>query len=192
MIIGIIPAVKENFKNQFEFIVEEKLIIYLKKVFPKCKIKILFEKEVINFQFLVISGGNDLIKHYPISKNLTRASLNNYYFNLAKNKKLPVLGICHGAHFIADKYQAKINKSNKHVGYHKIQILNGARIEVLSHHNYVIKKVSKRFEILANAEDNTVELFKIKKMKVLGIVWHPERQKKFNNFEKNLIKKLCI
>lgn len=191
MIIGIIPKIRENYKDQIEFSIDEKLIQYLKKIFPKSKFEILIEKKIKKLGLLVISGGNDLTKHNLAKKNLRRASLNNYFFHLAKKKRLPILGICHGAHFLANQYGAHISKSSKHVGFHQIQTLSGKKIRILSHHNYVIKKISKKFEVLALAMDKTIELFQSKKMKILGIMWHPERQKKLNKFETNLIKKIC-
>ena len=39
MIIGIVPSVIEKYKNQLDFNIEEKLIVFLKKSIPKIKIK---------------------------------------------------------------------------------------------------------------------------------------------------------
>ena len=36
--------------------------------------------------------------------------------------------------------------------------------------------------------DNSIESFKHNKHKILGIMWHPEREKKFKDFDKKLIK----
>ena len=63
---------------------------------------------------------------------------------------------------------------------------------VLSHHNYVIPRLSSNFKILALAKDKTIEFFKLKNKKIYGVIWHPERQKKITKFEKNLFKKICI
>ena len=88
MIIGIIPKIRENYKDQIEFSIDEKLIQYLKKIFPKSKFEILIEKKIKKLGLLVISGGNDLTKHNLAKKNLRRASLNNYFFHLAKKEKV--------------------------------------------------------------------------------------------------------
>ena len=45
-------------------------------------------------------------------------------------------------------------------------------------------------EILGQSLDNNVECFKHKKLKQLGIMWHPERYKVFRNFDLDLITKL--
>ena len=48
MIIGIIPAVKEKFKNQLELSIELKLLSFIKNLHPKSQIKILYEKKKRN------------------------------------------------------------------------------------------------------------------------------------------------
>ena len=192
MIIGIIPAVKEKFKNQLELSIELKLLSFIKNLHPKSQIKILYEKKKEKFDYLIISGGNDLIKHKSDLRNVTRDKLNNFYHKIASTKKIPILGICHGAHFLANKHGALFKKSKKHIGSHQILFFNKKKRIVLSHHNYVISRLSSNFKILALAKDGTIEFFKLKNKKIYGVIWHPERQKKTSKFEKNLFKKICI
>ena len=56
---------------------------------------------------------------------------------------------------------------------------------------YAINDLPKKFNIIGLADDNTIELFKLKK-KYFGIMWHPERQKKISKIEKNLLKKYVV
>jgi len=192
MIIGIIPAVKKKFKNQLELSIEPKLLSFIKSLHPKSKIKILYEKKKEKFDYLVISGGNDLIKHKLDLRNITRNKLNNFHHKIASANKIPILGICHGAHFIANKHGALFKKSKNHVGSHQISFFNGKKKIILSHHKYVISRLSSNFKILALAKDKTIEFFKLKNKKIYGVIWHPERQKKISKFEKNLFKRICI
>ena len=63
MKIGIIPRIRIFNKNQIEYCVEEKLIVFLNKIYRNNSIVFLNEiKKNNNFQILIISGGNDLIK----------------------------------------------------------------------------------------------------------------------------------
>ena len=48
--------------------------------------------------------------------------------------------------------------------------------------------MSKR-KILSISKDKSIEGIKSKKEKILGIMWHPEREKKFNSFNKKNFKK---
>ena len=190
MIIGIIPKITEKYKDQFEFSLEIKLISFLNKVFPRTKIKTLFNVNIKEkFDILIISGGNDLISHKKLKNNSMRNKLNNFYFSQALKSNLPIIGICHGAHFIASKYNGKFKKTNSHVGTHKIFYENTSAT-IISHHNYKIQKISKKAEILALADDKSIELFKIKNKKIYGIVWHPERQKKIDLLGKKIFKNI--
>jgi GMP synthase-like glutamine amidotransferase len=47
--------------------------------------------------------------------------------------------------------------------------------------------INSKFEILGVAEDNTVELIKLKRKKIYGMMWHPERQS-YKNFQTDLKK----
>ncbi len=191
MIIGIVPSVIEKYKNQLDFNIEEKLIIFLKKIFPKSKLKILINNDEKKINYLIISGGNDLVNFKLNKRNLLRYKLTNFYYNLAIKKKIPIVGICYGAQFIAFRNQAKIVKTKNHVGTHWVFFSDKKKRKFLSHHNYAINDLPKKFDIIGLADDNTIELFKLKKKNILGIMWHPERQKKISKIEKNLLKKIC-
>ena len=176
MIIGIIPKIVEKYENQLEISVELNLLNFLNKVFNNPKIEILSKKNNINFDLLIISGGNDLPNLKRNKANKYRNNLNNFFFSKAFKENLPVIGICLGAQFIAKKYRCKFKKKN-HVGSHKI-IYQNKKIKVNSYHNYVITKFSKDIKPLALADDNTLEYFEIKNKRITGIIWHPERNKK--------------
>ena len=195
MKIGIVPKISEPYKNQFEFTVDLKLINFLKQVFKKSEIVTLNQfnkKEKINL--LILQGGNDLVYFNKKIKNIIREKYNNYYFNFAQKKRIPTLGICLGAQFIAKKYNSILIKKH-HVGDHAITfsetaILKNTKLPKTtnSYHNYVIKKLGKRFIKFAIAKDKSIEAFISSNKKILGIMWHPERFKKIRNFDKKIVK----
>ena len=65
---------------------------------------------------ILLSGGNDINKNslrYKIEKRLT---------DISKNKKIPLLGICHGLQFINFIEKGTLKKIKNHVGVnHKIR-----------------------------------------------------------------------
>ena len=83
---------------------------------------------------------------------------------------------------------AKLSKSNKHVGNHKV-IYRNKKITVNSFHNYTIKS-KKNMSWTIDAEDKSTEFFKIKNKKIFGVIWHPERYNKIRNLDKLLLKKI--
>ena len=193
MKIGIIPSIKELYKNQFEYCVDTKLIKLLTSIFKVSEIEILFNiKKKNNFNFVCISGGNDILKFSKNKRNLIRYKLDKYYYDLCKKNKIPVLGICHGAQFISSQEKSLIIKK-KHLGSHLIKFnKNNLKLKnryVNSFHNFVIKNLGNNLESLAYAHDKTIECFFHKKKKILGIMWHPERRTKISQSDIKLIKK---
>ena len=60
------------------------------------------------------------------------------------------------------------------------------KFKVNSYHNFVIeeKNLDKDLEVIARGFDDTIEFFKHKKYKIYGVMWHPEREKNYNNLNK--------
>jgi gamma-glutamyl-gamma-aminobutyrate hydrolase PuuD len=188
MIIGIIPKILQTYKNQFEISVETNLLKYVKKIFPQSEIKILHDKESCKLNLLIISGGNTIQDFATKKEDFLRFRLDNYHYKMCKKKNIPILGLCHGAMFISKQNKGQLSLK-KHVGTHNVTI-NKKKHSVNSYHNIIISKISKNFEIIATAEDNSIEAFINKKLKILGIMWHPERHNNIKRFDSDLIKKL--
>lgn len=141
---------------------------------------------------IIISGGNNVIQKKKQDK--IRYNMTLKYFLFGLKNKIPILGICYGAQFIASYYNFKINRISNHVGnkhfvYDKYK--KNKRL-VNSYHNYAIKfKKSKYLEPLFFDNKNNIESFKIKNKNIAGIMWHPEREKKINPLDIKIIKNLC-
>ena len=130
-------------------------------------------KSSLSIKGIILSGGPNVNKNslrYKIQKQLT---------NISKNKKIPLLGICHGLQFINCLEGGSLKKINNHVQiHHKIKSNDDYPLKVNSYHQYGIKKLGRNFEIIAYSQDNQIEAIKNKKHKWLGWMWHPERDKK--------------
>lgn len=136
---------------------------------------------------LVLSGGNDLVKlggHTP-ERDKTEELLLNY----ALRKKIPLLGICRGAQYIASHIaEAEFVKDDAHAG--KRHIVSGQiEREVNSFHNFKITALkNQEFDILARAKDNSIEAFRHRSYPILGLMWHPEREEVPDEYDVILIK----
>lgn len=140
-------------------------------------------KSSIRINGIILSGGPNVNKNslrYKIQKQLT---------NISKKKKIPLLGICHGLQFINCIEGGSLKKINNHVKIdHKIKSKDDYPSKVNSFHEYGIKKLGRNFEIIAYAIDGNIEAIKHKKYNWLGWMWHPEREKRFNEDLKNIAK----
>ncbi len=194
MNILIVPKIYCRFKDQIEYSVEKKLLIFIKKIFPNSNIQIAFKKSIYKKTRLIIfSGGNNIISFSKKKEDIERNKIDNYFFKYGIKKKLPIFGICHGTQYLAKRFGCKFKKTKNHVGNHFVKIIDNQAKKykqlVNSYHNIIITKKSKNIDILALCDDSSIEAFRHKKLNVGGIIWHPERFKKFKNRDINLIKK---
>lgn len=186
--IYVIPSIKSYYNNQFEISVDLKLINFLNKFYKK-KVKVISQKSKLDKEckLLVISGGNSLYKISKKKKDLIRYKFDNFYLKKALKKKIPILGICYGAQFIASFFNSKIELVKNHVGKHFI-IYNKKKYEVNSYHNHAIIKLGKKLKQTTNTSDKTIESFSYKSKKIIGVMWHPERYVKIKNLDKLILK----
>lgn len=124
---------------------------------------------------IVLSGGNDLNQYPP--RDLLEENL--LYF--AAKHSLEVLGVCRGMQ-VMNKFQGgHLVEITGHVSTKHNLIGNWAsehcEREVNSFHKYAITKdtLGKNLEILAWTDDGSIEAFRHKSNKWLGLMWHPER-----------------
>ena len=190
MNILIIPTIREIYKNQFEFCADVRLINFFKKIFKNSSIEIYNLETKKNYDLIILSGGNNSI--FKNSADQLRNKINNSIYRFSLKKNIAILGICHGAHYLAKKNGFKIKKKNNHIGYHKVIFkINKIRFKktVNSYHNETIEfKIKSNTNIFGLAEDKSIESFHIKEKKILGIMWHPERYNKIKHFDLKLIK----
>ena len=195
MNILIIPTVREVYSNQIEFSVDRKLVNFLRYTFgPNIHIDVFLNKLMKKYNLIILSGGNDLPSIKKSKNNIIRFNIDTKIYNYSLKKKIPLIGICYGAQFISFKNNLKIIKK-KHIGNHKVfftknfNLINKKYIITNSFHNYIITQVKKNIVTLARTNDGSIELFKFDKKKILGIMWHPERNKRFKMIDKKIIKK---
>ena len=195
MKIGIVPSIQEKYKNQFEYSCDVKLIELLPAIFRNCKIELLTANHKIDnkYKLIIISGasGNELIGFSKSKKNILRNKLDYKFFNLSQKFNIPILGICHGAQYLAKKFSSVLKKKN-HVGNHYIHFNKKKKKTIVnSYHTKIITKLGRELISGAKAYDNSIEYFKHHKKKIAGIMWHPERFKKTNKIDINIIRELC-
>ena len=135
---------------------------------------------------IIITGGSD-IGTYP-----KRDKLETKLIHYSIKKKIPLLGVCRGMQLINHYFRGKLDKINNHVRtLHYVKPEDSKKKYLVnSYHNYCIneKRMDKHLRPLyRHTKDSTIEAFVHSKYKLLGIMWHPERQKKIKNFDKKII-----
>tara|TARA_B100000161_G_scaffold199017_1_gene145031 strand:+ start:76 stop:684 length:609 start_codon:yes stop_codon:yes gene_type:complete len=184
--IGITSNLKEYYSGYIDFVdhywlsyfEKKKINYYLIPNKKKISVKILNKTNL-----LIIAGGNDVSNFLKTSR--IRNNIENNLINICLKKNIPILGICRGAQLLNKNLGGKIEKVKNHmrtrhnVFFIKNNILKKKFLNVNSFHSYGIKKngLSKKLNMLANDKDENVEMFISKNKKIIGVMWHPEREK---------------
>ena len=136
---------------------------------------------------IILSGGGDPLKKDQRRKN----EINLIKYSITKN--IPLIGICRGAQVINLFYGGQIKKVKGHVRkFHKIKLDKGKKIKVNSFHDLGFDEnmLGKELISLSKSNDGIVKYFRHKKLNIFGIMWHPERNKKFQNYDLKLFKNI--
>ena len=98
-----------------------------------------------------------------------------------------IIGVCRGKQYKNTYFGGKLKLIKNQAVSHKHKIYNKSKynfpIKVNTFHNYGIpfRYNSKFTKILAVDDEKNVEAFIHLKKKILGIMWHPEREKDLKN-----------
>ena len=140
---------------------------------------------------LILSGGNDLYDVIKLKENLIRDIHEKELLKLTIKNKIPILAVCRGFQFVAKFFKCKIFKTANHVrSTHTLKINNkvfSSKVKILkvnSYHNYAVSQLPEHFNLIVRSSDNSIEIAKSNKYKILSFMFHPERrnisQKKIN------------
>ena len=183
--LAITSNIKKYYKGYIDFIDH-----YWIKAFEKKKIDysllpnniILSRKILKKNNLLILAGGNDIITNKKDSK--LRNKIENNLIKEAIKLKIPIIGICRGAQLLNLYFGGKIRKIHSHmrtrhnIFLEKNEIIRTNKLNVNSFHNYGIgpKDLSKKLKVIGIDDKKNIEMYLLKEKKILGIMWHPERE----------------
>lgn len=127
---------------------------------------------------LMLTGGNDLAIFN--SDSLCRR---RDVYELAKIEQYtragkPIFGICRGAQLLSHYFGSKLERIQNHAGTsHNLMSHTDLTdlTQVNSYHHFGITELATELTSLATSSDGTVEAFEADAKRILGIMWHPER-----------------
>ena len=145
-----------------------------------------------NINGFIFSGGNDLHKYGGNSpeRDLTERLI--LKFAISEKKKL--IGVCRGMQIIGDYFGNKLVNVSNHVTSKQVIHWNDKPFNTNSYHNWGFLKI-KSEELMVTAihhPDCVIKAFKHHVLPIYGVMWHPERNKKFDqndiSFFRNVFK----
>jgi len=129
---------------------------------------------------IILSGGGN------VGESISRDHVERLLINHAIDRGIPLLGICRGMQAIILYFGGTLSAKAGHVRSRHKMLLKGNLIEVNSFHDFCVDDCTSEFNVLARAEDETIEAVSHKEHKILGIMWHPEREEPFQATDLNL------
>lgn len=144
---------------------------------------------------LVLSGGDDIGKPGP--RDRTEAQLLESFLK----RRRPVLGICRGFQFIQRHFGGRLSRIPRgaHVATrHAVELLDSGipvtgqrgRLAVNSYHGIGIRRheLAPPFRAFAVTPDGFVEGAVVPEARILGVMWHPERERPFKPLDRALVR----
>ncbi len=123
---------------------------------------------------VLLSGGND-IGDAPERDETERCLLAH-----AKEKFLPVLGICRGMQMLSIWAGSTLKPVEGHVGS-RHRLLGELADEVNSFHRFALAGCPSGFTVTATSEDGNIEAIRHETLPWEGWMWHPERETAFQS-----------
>ena len=175
--------------GKVNFLTDEDLLNYINKLGLNI-LPLSIKKNQINTENLrlanglILSGGGDIYKYKKNKINKLRDSIEIKLFNYFFKKNLPILLICRGFQLMIDMHKIKLFKQKNHVRKsHLLKLSNNkflkhSKLSVNSYHNYSIKKLPVNYINVASTKDGSIEIAEHKSKKILGLMFHPERNMK--------------
>lgn len=146
---------------------------------PLPNIRNIAEKliEQIQPSGIILTGGNSLAKYGGDAPERDEAE--RRILDVSLECDIPVYGFCRGMQIILDYFGCELEQVKGHVAVrHKISGALG-ELEVNSFHNQACYEVKDSLEVLARTKDGVIEAVRHKEKRILGTMWHPERESPF-------------
>ncbi|WP_049759754.1 gamma-glutamyl-gamma-aminobutyrate hydrolase family protein [Trichlorobacter lovleyi] len=141
---------------------------------------------------LVLTGGND------IGASIERDESESLALSWMMARNHPVIGICRGMQFMVQQLGGVLSPVSQdlHIGMnHALRVFEGRPLphllpsqQVNSYHAWqAIPDEASPLKVWAvSAVDGAIEAVYAHDMKLLGIMWHPEREQSFKSFDQAL------
>jgi len=133
---------------------------------------------------IVLVGGNSLVKYGGNAPE--RDETDRMMIETAIEKQIPLYGFCRGMQSILDYFGEELVTVKGHVAVRmnlkgvEDETLGSFNREVNSYHNQGCVTINRPdIEILAKSDDGVIKAIRMKAYKLLGTMWHPERETPF-------------
>jgi N5-(cytidine 5'-diphosphoramidyl)-L-glutamine hydrolase len=149
---------------------------------------------------VILTGGGDIVE-YASDATATpeRDRMEHALIEYSEAHGLPVLGVCRGLQALVNHYGGKLSPVGGHVAVrHSVRFADGfidgaeLPVDVNSYHDFGIDESGLPDILKAGvwSEDQMVEGVSSTDRRIIGIMWHPEREDRVTPADRTLILRL--
>lgn len=133
----------------------------------------------INPVGIVLTGGNSLVSYGGNAPE--RDETDSELISLAIKKNIPVYGFCRGMQSILHYFGNKLENVSGHVAVRHNVSGKYTICQVNSFHNQACVELnSNEIEVVLKSDDGVIEMIRHNQYKIIGTMWHPEREDPFS------------
>lgn len=130
---------------------------------------------------IILTGGNSIVKYGGNAPE--RDLVDQIVLENAIKYNIPVYGFCRGMQSILDYFGVELVQIKDHVAVrHKVSGSWGEQI-VNSYHNQAAISVNEAFIVTGMSADHVIESIVHREYKICGTMWHPERERPFQEID---------
>jgi putative glutamine amidotransferase len=156
--------------------------------------------EELGLEGIILTGGNSLayLDKSATDRAPERDRFEHALIEQCINKNIPLFGVCRGMQAINYYFSGRLTRVEGHIATRHDIFSSDESIElsetVNSFHGWTIPKdgLGTGLSAIALDVDKNIEGFLHENKRIAGIMWHPEREEKFNNYDKNLIRSILL
>ncbi len=137
---------------------------------------------------ILLTGGNSLVKYGGDAPE--RDDMEKSLLDMALGHKIPVYGFCRGMQVILDYFGCALEDAGGHTAVRHKVFGDMGTFEVNSYHGQACFHAQEPLQVLAQTEDGVVEAVCCKEKRLLGTMWHPEREKPFQDIDRKRVQRL--
>lgn len=121
---------------------------------------------------VILSGGND------IGEMADRDETEQQLLTYARDRFIPLLGICHGMQMMGAWAGVTLRASPGHTRT-RHNLHGEFKEDVNSYHNYSLAQMPQGYRVTAASDDECIEAIRHESLPWEGWMWHPEREPEF-------------
>ncbi|MGN0940410.1 MAG: gamma-glutamyl-gamma-aminobutyrate hydrolase family protein [Selenomonadaceae bacterium] len=135
---------------------------------------------------IVFTGGNDLVKYGGNAPE--RDDMERRLISIAIERDIPLYGFCRGMQMLLDYFGCGLVHVDGHVAT-RHDVSGEINRKVNSYHNFGCRDIGDApLDVLARSSDGVIEAVRARTKRIVGTMWHPERETPFDKMDKELIR----